>query len=73
MAKINKNGKSAWIYGIAFIIAILIFCGISWITTCGIIKLITLCFNLTFSWKIATGIWIILCLITVFMQMKSLE
>lgn len=36
---------------------------ISWILTCGIIKLITICFGLTFSWAIATGIWLILCLL----------
>ena len=36
---------------------------ISWIITCGIIKLITICFGLTFSWAIATGIWLILCLL----------
>lgn len=37
--------------------------GLSWIATCGIIKLITLCFGLTFSWGIATGIWLILILL----------
>ena len=42
---------------------ILIVGGISWILTCGIIKLITLCFGLTFSWAIATGIWLVLMLI----------
>ena len=36
---------------------------ISWLITCGIIKLITICFGLTFSWAIATGIWLILCLL----------
>lgn len=36
--------------------------GISWIGTCGIIKLITLCFGLKFKWSIATGIWLIICL-----------
>ena len=36
----------------------------SWIITCGIIKLITLCFGLTFSWAIATGIWLVICLLT---------
>ena len=36
---------------------------ISWILTCGIIKLITICFGLTFSWAIATGFWLILCLL----------
>lgn len=34
--------------------------GVSWIATCGIIKLITLCFGLEFRWLPATGIWIIL-------------
>lgn len=31
--------------------------GISWAVTCGIVKLITLCFGWNFSWLIATGIW----------------
>lgn len=35
---------------------------VSWILTCGIIKLITMCFGMQFSWLIATGIWIILCI-----------
>jgi hypothetical protein len=42
---------------IAIIIAIIAVIGGSWLVACGIVKLITLCFNLTFSWKIATGIW----------------
>lgn len=35
----------------------------SWIVTCGIIKLICLCFGLAFSWAIATGIWLITILL----------
>ena len=35
---------------------------LSWIITCGIIKLITLCFGWTFKWHIATGIWLIICI-----------
>ena len=35
---------------------------ISWLATRGLIKLITLCFGWTFSWLIATGIWLILLL-----------
>lgn len=31
----------------------------SWLITCGIIKLITLCFGWKFKWSIATGIWLI--------------
>ena len=38
--------------------------GISWIATCGIIKLITMCFGWTFKWNIATGIWLIMCLLS---------
>ena len=37
--------------------------GLSWIVTCGIVKLITMCFGWTFSWSIATGIWLIICIL----------
>lgn len=47
---------------LAIILGIFIY-AISWIVTCGIIKLITLCFGLTFSWLSATGIWLVLCII----------
>lgn len=33
--------------------------GLSWLVTCGLIKLITVCFGWTFKWSIATGIWLI--------------
>ena len=48
---------------IAAIVIALAIHGISWIVTCGIIKLITLCFGLEFSWEIATGIWLITVLL----------
>lgn len=32
----------------------------SWLITCGIVKLITLCFGLTFKWSVATGVWLTL-------------
>lgn len=57
--KIKQGGIVA-----AAVILLLILCGgISWIITCGIIKLITMCFGLEFSWAIATGIWLILCIL----------
>ena len=37
--------------------------GLSWIVMCGIIKLITMCFGWTFKWSIATGIWLIICIL----------
>lgn len=50
--------------GALMVILLLAICyAISWLITCGIIKLITICFGLTFSWAIATGIWLILCLL----------
>lgn len=41
---------------VAAVILVLAVCyGLSWIVTCGVIKLITMCFGLTFKWSIATG------------------
>ena len=51
---------------VVVVIAILLLvacCGLSWIVTCGIIKLITMCFGLQFIWSIATGIWLIICIL----------
>lgn len=45
---------------------------ISWAVTVGIIKLITMCFSLDFSLAVATGIWLILCLLRwVFPKLKG--
>ena len=49
--------------GILFIIMSLLALALSWIVTCGIIKLITLCFGVAFSWLIATGIWLVILLL----------
>ena len=47
-----------------FVLLIMIAClGVSWLITCGLIKLITICFGLVFSWSIATGIWLILLIL----------
>lgn len=49
---------------VAVVILVLVVCyGLSWIVTCGIIKLITMCFGLTFKWSISTGIWLIICIL----------
>lgn len=44
------------------VLMVVAFYALSWIATCGLIKLITMCFGLTFSWAIATGIWLIMCI-----------
>ena len=63
----NKNLKNKIAEGgtvALVVIGILVFAyGLSWIVTCGIIKLITMCFGWTFKWSIATGIWLIICIL----------
>lgn len=52
-----------WNQIIAVIVTVLFLYGVSWIATCGVIKLITICFGWTFKWSIATGIWLLLWLL----------
>ena len=57
--KLAKGGATA----VVIIIILAVCYGLSWIVTCGIIKFITMCFGLTFKWSIATGIWLIICIL----------
>ena len=62
--KIKDVKKSGTIAGIVAVILVLVaIAATSWIITCGIIKLITLCLGWTFSWGIATAIWLIMVLL----------
>lgn len=62
--KAKKIRKAGWLLGsLLAIFVYLVFAGVSWIATCGIIKLITLCFGWTFNWLWATGIWLVLYLL----------
>jgi hypothetical protein len=49
--------------GLVIIIALIVGYAISWAVIVGIIKLITMCFSIGFSLPVATGIWLILCLL----------
>lgn len=49
--------------GLVFIIAMVLGYVLSWAVVVGIIKLITMCFSIGFSFPIATGVWLILCLL----------
>lgn len=51
------------IIGVGTVLLIILGLAISWAATAGIIWLISLCFPFTFSWKLATGIWLTICLI----------
>ena len=57
--KVIATGGSALLLTIIFIVVAF---GFSWIVTCGVIKLITMCFGWQFKWSIATGIWLVMCL-----------
>ena len=57
--KIKKGGAVA----IVVVLCLAILLGMSWIVTCGLIKLITMCFGLEFSWAVATGIWLIILIL----------
>lgn len=49
--------------GLVIVISLVAGYAISWAITVGIIKLITMCFSIKFSLPVATGIWLILCLL----------
>lgn len=53
-----------YLAALAVALIIVAFYGISWLGTCGVIKMITMCFGWDFSWAISTGIWLILCFLT---------
>lgn len=44
---------------IGVIIGLIVFMILSWLVTCCLIWLVCKCFSLAFSWKLATGIWIV--------------
>ena len=64
MKKLKDKIATGGIVALIIIVILALAYGSSWIITCGIIKLITLCFGWTFKWSIATGIWLIMCLVT---------
>ena len=46
-----------------YIIGFILLVGLSWLLTIGFIKLITLCFGISFNVLTATGIWLVLWLL----------
>lgn len=63
MDKKTRNKIRKTTYPILIIAVVFLLYGLSWIMTCGIIKLITMCFGWTFRWSVATGIWLIIYLL----------
>ena len=56
---------------ISLVIVVIFALLLSFIVTAGIIKLISLCFGFTFSWKLALGIWLALSLLGSFLGGRS--
>lgn len=48
---------------LTYILIIVFSLAISWGITAGLIKLISMCFHFQFTFSLATGIWLIMCLI----------
>lgn len=55
--------RAGWAIGcLAAILIYILACAGSWIITCGVFKLITLCFDWEYTWGMATGLWLIIYL-----------
>jgi hypothetical protein len=53
---------------LAICVLTILLAAISWGATVGIIYLITLCFGLEFSFLTATGVWLVLTLLSAFLK-----
>lgn len=59
----SLNFKNKIFAILVFIILLIVMLGISYFCTAGMVWLICKCFNWAFSWKFATGIWLVLLLV----------
>lgn len=53
---------------ISAITSMLFSLGFTWLITCGFIKLIAYCFGAHVSWRIATGVWLIIVALSTFKE-----
>lgn len=61
-------------FALGCLFAIVVFaaiCAVSWIATCGLVYLVTLCFDWTFNWAVATGIWLMMILVRSIVNHKT--
>ena len=63
MSRLKEKVTEGGIVALVAIVMFLVLGAISWIITCGIFYLITLCFGLEFSWLTATGVWLVMILL----------
>lgn len=65
--------KKNILFIILCILGVIVSLAIGYLIVVGLIKLICLCFGLVFSWKIATGVWLVLCLLSMFFGKNKSE
>lgn len=73
MSNLKQKLKTGGVIAVAVVIILALDYGLNWIVTCVIIKLITMCFGLTFKWSIATGIWLIIYILKSVFNIEDLE
>ena len=45
--------------GTIVVIIVIVLTALSWLVTCGVVKVLSMCFSFAYSWKLATGIWLV--------------
>lgn len=45
--------------GAIVVIVVIVLMALSWLVTCGVVKVLSMCFSFAYSWKLATGIWLV--------------
>ena len=63
MSKLKEKVTEGGIVALIAIVIFLVLSAISWLITCEMFYLITLCFGLEFSWLTATGVWLVMILL----------
>ena len=59
---LNKEIEGPGTAMMIFVLAVIIIIAIDWLLSCGLIWLVCLLFKWKFKIRIATGVWIILCI-----------
>lgn len=59
----DKDGAVGCLAAMVGILGIALILVLSWLATCGLVYLATLCFGYEFTWLFGTGVWIVLWLI----------
>lgn len=67
----NKDTLAIVLGVLCAILLLIMTLGLSWLMICGFVKLITLCFGWSFSWLVATGIWLLIFMFNLIFKTKK--